>query len=68
MKQHITEKDNLIRYYHKFYINIALYGMSWDGLWGREKRFPSLRDIINRVKLLEKDWFFSKYLPYITGD
>ena len=51
------EKRKLIRYYHRMTIDIALNGMSWSNLWDREKRLPTLRDIINRVVRLEQDYF-----------
>ena len=57
------EAEKLTRFWHRETINIALYGMSWDGLWNKEKKLPTLRDIINRVRSLEHDYFFSEYLP-----
>jgi hypothetical protein len=46
-------------------IEIALYGMSWESLWNKEHKPPTLRDIINRVKWLESMWFYSEYLPSV---
>ena len=57
--------NSTMRYYHRMGIEITLYGMSWQNLWDREKRAPTLRDIINRVKWLESMWFYSEYLPSI---
>jgi len=50
-----------LRLYHKLAITIALYGTSWDKL-------PTLRDYINKVKLLESGWFYSEYLPKYVQD
>ena len=56
------EKRKLIRYYHRLNIDMAMNGMSWSNLWDREKRLPTLRDIINRVVILEQDYFTQEVL------